>query len=123
MNYSLSFTPVSSGNVTSVYVTIKNKGGGTLNHVVLEGGNQAPNPSTNMNFIPDGTGGSPAICSPDPTHIPRCIPSLPSGLKYTAAFAPAGHPCTIYDGDPTSVPAATGPGISAISDSSRTTRR
>ena len=108
-NYSLSFTPVSSGNVTSVFVTIKNKGGGTLNHVVLEGGNQAPNPTTNVSFIPDGTGGSPLICTPNTT---TCIPSLPSGLNYTAALAPAGRPCTIYNGAATPVPAATGPGIS-----------
>ena len=108
-NYSLSFTPVSSGNVTSVYVTIKNKGGGTLNHVVLEGGNQAPHPTENVNFIPDNSNGSPPICTPNTS---TCLESLPSGLSYVAAFAPAGRPCTIYSGDPTPVPAATGPGIS-----------
>jgi hypothetical protein len=100
VNYSLSFTPVSSGNVTSVYVTIKNKGGGTLNHVVLEGGNQAPDPMANPNFIPDDTNGSPPICLPDPiTHIVDCVDSLPSGSardrrlrgRRDSAFR---HPCS-----------------------------
>ena len=99
-NYSLSLTPVSGGGVTSAYVTIQNKGGGTLNHVILEGGDHAPNPTANTNFIPDGTLGSPPICTP------TCIPSLPSGFQYLQAYAPAGHPCTIYDAN--LVPASTG---------------
>jgi hypothetical protein len=105
-NYSLSFTPVSGGRVTSAYVTIQNKGGGTLNHVILEGGTHAPSPRANTNFIPDGTNGSPRICEPG---ITTCLPSLPSGFTYVAAFAPTGRPCTIYD--PAGVPATTGPGI------------
>ena len=71
-NYSLTYTETYSAGVTSVFVTIQNKGGGTLdNHVVLQGGNQAPDPKANPNFIPDGTPvnpdgtlGSPPICTP-----------------------------------------------------------
>jgi len=102
-NYSLSFTPVSGGRITSAYVTIQNKGGGTLNHVILEGGDHAPDPRANTNFIPDGTNGSPEICTGTPL---TCLPSLPEGFQYVQAYAPAGHPCTIYDAD--LVPATTG---------------
>jgi len=95
-NYNLLFTPVSGSRVTSVYVTIQNKGGGTLNHVILEGGDHAPDPRANANFIPDGTLGSPPICT-SPAPVP-CLRSLPlaAGFQYVAAFAPSGHPCTIY---------------------------
>jgi hypothetical protein len=103
-NYSLSFTPVSGSRVTSAYVTIQNKGGGTLNHVILEGGANAPDPRTNVNFIPDSTHGSPPICSGTPA---TCLPSLPAGFAYVAAFAPTGHPCNIYNGDLTH-PVSTG---------------
>jgi hypothetical protein len=105
-NYSLSLTPVSAGRVTSTYVTIQNKGGGTLNHVIIEGGSHAPSPTANTNFIPNGTN-TPPICT---TTTPvTCLPSLPEGFTYVAAFAPTGHPCTIYDA--AGVPALTGPGI------------
>jgi len=102
-NYSLSFTPVSGGRVTSAYVTVQNKGGGTLNHVILEGGDHAPSPTANTNFVPDGTNGSPPICTVGTT---TCLPSLPTGFTYVAAFAPTGHPCTIYDA--AGLPATTG---------------
>ena len=105
-NYNLLYTPVSGGRVTSVYVTIKNKGGGTLNHVVLEGGDHAPSPTANTNFIPDGTHGSPPICTGTPITCVPSLPSLPTGFQYTWAYAPAGHPCTIYDAN--LVPASTG---------------
>jgi hypothetical protein len=92
-NYSLSYTAASGGKVTSVFVTIENKGGGTLNHVVLEGGDNAPSPTANTNFIPDGTNGSPPICTG--TTPSSCLPSLPTGFTYVQAYAPAGRPCTI----------------------------
>lgn len=111
-NYSLTYTETYSAGVTSVFVTIQNKGGGTLNHVVLQGGNQAPDPKANPNFIPDGTPvnpdgtlGSPPICTP------ACIDSLPTGLTYVAAFAPTGRPCTIYSDTTGPVPVP-GRGIS-----------
>jgi len=108
-NYSLSFTPVNGGGVTSTFVTVQNKASGTLNHVILQGGTQAPDPRANANFIPDGTNGSAPICTAPPAAI-TCIPSLPNGLSYVAAYAPSGHPCTIYDA--AGLPAPTGPGIS-----------
>ena len=94
-NYNLLFTPVTGGQVTSVYVTIQNKGGGTLNHVILEGGDNAPDPMTNTNFIPDNTHGSPPICTGTPLTCIPSLPSLPTGFKYIQAFAPLGRPCTI----------------------------
>jgi hypothetical protein len=93
-NYNLLYTPVTSGRVTSVYVTLQNKGGGTLNHVILEGGESAPSPTANTNFIPDGTNGSPPICTVT-VPCPPGLPSLPAGFTYVHAFAPAGRPCTI----------------------------
>lgn len=108
-NYSLSFTPVSGGSATSVYVTIQNKSGGTLNRVILEGGNQAPGADENANFVPDGTNGSPLICSPITGGGFDCIDSLPAGFSYVAAYAPSGHPCTIYDSAVVPAP-TTGPG-------------
>jgi hypothetical protein len=92
-NYNLLYTPVTSGRVTSVYVTLQNKGGGTLNHVILEAGDNAPSPTANTNFIPDGTNDSPPICSTGTSS--SCVPSLPTGFKYVYAYAPAGRPCTI----------------------------
>src|SRR5687768_521452 len=102
-NYNLLYTPVTSGRVTSVYVTLENKGGGTLNHVILEGGDHAPSPMANTNFIPDGTNGSPPICTGTPLS---CPPSLPVGFKYVQAYALSGRPCTIYDAS--MVPATSG---------------
>ena len=98
---------MSAGRVTSAYLTIQNKGGGTLNHVILEGGTHAPSPTANTDFIPDGQNGSPPICTG--TTPDTCLPSLPSGFTYVAAFALAGGPCTIYDASGAIAP--TGPGI------------
>jgi hypothetical protein len=107
-NYSLSFTPVNGGGVTSTFVTVQNKASGTLNHVILQGGSKAPVPTANASFIPDGTNGSAPICTQPPATV-TCIPSLPSGFSYVAAYAPSGHPCTIYDAS--GLPATTGIGI------------
>ena len=105
-NYSLSFTPVSAGRVTSAYLTIQNKGGGTLNHVILEGGNtrrarrQTPASSRTDRTQPADLHGN----QPE-----TCLRSLPAGFTYVAAFRLAGGPCTIYDAS--GAPATTGPGI------------
>jgi hypothetical protein len=50
---------------------------------------------------------SPPICTG--TTPDTCLPSLPTGFTYVAAFAPTGRSCTIYDA--AGLPAATGPGI------------
>ena len=105
-NYSLTFTPVSAGRVTSAYLTIQNKGGGTLNHVIIEGGTHAPSPTANTAFIPNGQN-SPPICTG--TTPETCLRSLPEGFTYVAAFPLAGGPCTIYY--VSGAPATTGPGI------------
>ena len=93
-NYSLSFTPVSSGRVTSVYVTIQNKGGGTLNHVVLEGGNQAPRPDGKHRASSrTARNGSPPICTGSrPRPASR---ACPTGFSYVAAYRP-GRP-SVHD--------------------------
>jgi hypothetical protein len=101
-NYDLAFTPATSGGVTSVYVLVKNVGSGTLNHVVLQGGSLAPSPVENPGFIPNGSNGTPAICTG--TTEDTCYDSLPDGFSYSAAFvvppAPLGIDCSDADGTP-----------------------
>jgi len=110
-NYHLNFTPVASGGVTSVYVLVRNDGSGTLNHVIVQGGTLATDPRENPGFVPDGSNGKPPICTVTAT-VTTCVPSLPDGFAYTAAFAPSGVACSDADGTAAEPTLTNGAGLS-----------
>jgi hypothetical protein len=96
------------GGVSAYDVTLQNTSNGTLTQLVVTGGDQTPDPTSNGAFVPDN------ICTLQTDGSYSCLPPLPSGSSgsdgqpWAATIAGVYHPTDVSCSFSGTAPAYTG---------------
>ncbi len=78
----LTTTDVTAGGATATDVILQNLSRSQLTHVVIQGGDAAPDPLANPGYPAPSP-----ICPAGATSSTQCLQSLPSGTSYLAVYA------------------------------------